>query len=390
MNKKNRIYMSYIKVRTFSGQTASSELLKTIISETDYDLKFINLYSFNRVSKNAIHAAFTWLIQTIKTTPSILSLLVSSKTILYINLGQGFFSFFRVLWWYLPVKLLKRKMPVIISLNGHSFMHWDKKSTKSILFRLILNSTKYVTVVGPNQQEGLLKIGVQKQKILIVPNTLDADFLTKDVIINKQKYIPNEPISLLFLSLLVESKGYPEYLEAIYEIASEHPEVQLNAILCGPLTRTTFCNRFNTAYEAEEWIESTILKINTIQPLKVNVKWIKGASGLAKNQVYQNAQIFVLPTYYPNEAQPLVLLEAMASGCAVITTYAGEISSTLSEDEAIMLKTVSSSSVAKAILEFADSEEKRLSCSLNGWILANKKYSISTYKENWVKIFDAC
>jgi glycosyltransferase involved in cell wall biosynthesis len=58
---------------------------------------------------------------------------------------------------------------------------------------------------------------------------------------------------------------------------------------------------------------------------RIQLEWIRGARGAEKQALFEQAQIFVLPTQYPVEAQPLAVLEAMAHGCAIVTTDVGEL-----------------------------------------------------------------
>ena len=58
-----------------------------------------------------------------------------------------------------------------------------------------------------------------------------------------------------------------------------------------------------------------------------NVVSYKGCLyGDDKSQELKNADLFVFPTYYPNECFPLVLLEAMAHGLPCVSTNEGAIS----------------------------------------------------------------
>ena len=98
---------------------------------------------------------------------------------------------------------------------------------------------------------------------------------------------------------------------------------KVDAVLCGRLVASEYSSGRVGEREAEKWIVERIERINRTE--RVRVRWVKGAIGSEKAALFRKADLFVLPTRYAVEAQPLVLLEAMASGCAIVTTSIGEI-----------------------------------------------------------------
>jgi glycosyltransferase involved in cell wall biosynthesis len=52
-------------------------------------------------------------------------------------------------------------------------------------------------------------------------------------------------------------------------------------------------------------------------------RWFGPVYGVEKETFYEGVDVFVFPSAYANEAQPLVLLEALAQGAAVLTTDRG-------------------------------------------------------------------
>lgn len=385
-----KIYISYIKVATFSGQTAATILIKKLLSGKDYEFQDIYLFPLKRATKNKMLLIFEWILNTLSTIPAIFSLLFAKRATLYINLGQGYFSFFRILWWYVPIRMMKRKLPVIISLNGHSFVNWSNTGNKTILFKQILNSAKIITVVGNVQKSKLVEIGIDADKVKIVPNTIDSEPVNQQFALHKQRDISSKPVEILFLSLLVESKGYPEYLEALLLLAKSGSKLKMNAILCGPLIKTKHCTRFKTINESKKWIAETIDEINNIRDSNIKVRYIPGAKGTKKQALFNASHIFVLPTQYPNEAQPLVILEALASGCALITTNAGEIPSTITNKEAIILNPITPENIAKAIRTYIENDEMRIKKVNSGLKTYNEKYSLEIYQKNWIQLFSYC
>jgi glycosyltransferase involved in cell wall biosynthesis len=115
-----------------------------------------------------------------------------------------------------------------------------------------------------------------------------------------------------------------------------------------------FDARFTTAASVTNWIAE---KIDRIGPERVT--WVKGAVEERKRNLYICAHIFVFPSRYAVEAQPLVLLEAMAAGCAIITTRVGEIERILGPNEAYFLNRADAAELTEAIALLARDSELR-------------------------------
>jgi glycosyltransferase involved in cell wall biosynthesis len=77
--------------------------------------------------------------------------------------------------------------------------------------------------------------------------------------------------------------------------------------------------------------------------------------------LFREADLFVLPTRYAVEAQPLVLLEAMASGCAIITTSVGEIPTILDEASAVFLRKGTADELSATLARLA-AEPETIGC----------------------------
>lgn len=109
-------------------------------------------------------------------------------------------------------------------------------------------------------------------------------------------------VNLLFLSNHLPGKGYQELLEAIQSMA--------------PDQRARFSFHFAGGFEDESSKSEFLGRIATLE----GVTYHGTVSGENKRRLLYAAHLFCLPTYYPYEGQPISILEAYASGCAVITT----------------------------------------------------------------------
>lgn len=218
-------------------------------------------------------------------------------------------------------------------------------------------------------------------------NTCLLSPIAKTELLQKQKSLfseSNNPLTILYLSSLIETKGYVEFVEAIRQL-SVNSKIYINAILCGKITIINERdNKFQNDTLAREWIESQIQIINQSNCVRLN--WIDGAIGEEKTKLFRQAQFFVLPSRYRSEAQPIAILEAIASGCAVITTKIGEISTTLTEETAIFLDNNSSFAIESAILKLCHNPALRENLALNGIKLFEQRFSYHKHIEKWEEL----
>jgi glycosyltransferase involved in cell wall biosynthesis len=154
-----------------------------------------------------------------------------------------------------------------------------------------------------------------KPKIRVVSNGLPF-VVTVPV---EPKTLPGdqpEPIRLLFLSNLIESKGYLDLLEAVHILVS-HYGLNTRCHFCGAFwTNPSDDVRVKSAEQAQKLFESYVRE----QGLQEYVECRGPVSGAAKIDEFRQAHFFVLPTNYDNEGQPVSIIEAMAYGNVVIST----------------------------------------------------------------------
>ncbi|MDB4423415.1 glycosyltransferase family 4 protein [bacterium] len=195
------------------------------------------------------------------------------------------------------------------------------------------------------------------------------------------KHDSEEPVvRVLMLSSLIDTKGYPEYLEALEDM-SIHTDIRIRATLCGPLTITPYSERFTSIVSARAWIDDKVKAINASN--NIQVEWIEGARGKVKQVLFEQAQIFVLPSRYKVEAQPLAVIEAMSWGCAIVTSAVGELPSTVDETSAIILPSPDSVSVCHAVKQLCEDTSFRKNLGLGALRRFNQKFSRNLYIKSW-------
>ena len=299
---------------------------------------------------------------------------------IHLSLGLTRFALLRDYVALICASLFARgRVRKVVALHGSVFTEWPTNSLNAQLLRSVIRCVGCVTCVGSSHRQALINLGVPSGKIEIVPNSCEYDGIEESDVTEKQAS-SDQPLECLFLSSLTDTKGYPEYLEALEMIGSVDG-APIHAVLCGPIMMDAYRKRFETYDEAKVWIEQKVASINESD--RVQVEWIPGARGSGKKALFEQAQIFVLPTQYPVEAQPLAVIEAMAHGCAIVTTDAGELLSTVNDESAIVLSAPTSDSVKQSIISLAEDEQLRLRLSQAALNQFKLKFNRERYVQRW-------
>jgi glycosyltransferase involved in cell wall biosynthesis len=154
-----------------------------------------------------------------------------------------------------------------------------------------------------------------ESKIRVVPNGLPF-VVTAPVDSKTLPADPSEPVRLVFLSNLIESKGYLDLLEAVHILVSQY-DLNVRCHFCGVFfTNPSDDVRVKSVEHGRKLFEDYVRE----QGLQEHVEYRGTVSGSAKIDELKRAHFFVLPTAYNNEGQPVSIIEAMAYGNVVIST----------------------------------------------------------------------
>lgn len=303
-----------------------------------------------------------------------------------LNLGQTRISMIRE---GLPFRVLAHLRPRarrIVSLHGSVFMSWQPNQSITNDFLKVLKHAHKVTVLGPNQRAHLIHLGLPAECIEILCNTSNIPEVTQEHINTKfRSQKSTTPFNVLFLSNLIVSKGYLVYLNALKRLSLRSDLPPISAVLCGPLKVSEFSSNFNNEKQARDDIKAIIDE--TQQSGRVTVQWIEGAHGHAKIELYRHSHLFVFPSQYPVEAQPLVLLEAMASGCAIVTSTVGEIPYTMGK-VGLLLDRVTDESVAEAMAQSIHEYSVTATNATAALDRYRAYYAIGVHMKQWGKLIE--
>jgi glycosyltransferase involved in cell wall biosynthesis len=376
------VWLGFDRPLTFSGQSGSSELMISGLEARGWTCRVVQFPALDRTIRVKLIRYLAYAYRVAAGSASLLRIVLRRNAVLHLNLPQSIASFAKMGPAFVLTSILRPSQRRIVSLNGSVFVGWDRDQKEAKIFRFLLSRASVVTVVGEQQRERLAELGVPRSSIMVMTNTCEFDAITEAAVRRKHANVGGA-VNVLHLSLLIESKGYPEFLEAL-EVLGRTSSARIRAILCGPLHFSSYCRRFLDPESKESWILDQMARIAKHD--NVEAQWIRGAAGAEKQRLMQEAEIFVFPSTFPVEAQPLVLLEAMANGCAIICSTVGEIPSTVNSDCAIMLPNPTTEAVADAIATLVGDPERRLRMGLAARLRFEAIFSHPAHIDKWQEI----
>lgn len=375
-HKLRKVWFQFAALPGFSGQQEASRLIYSNLEASIWSVHLLPMPAFKR--DGGIKSFVQYVTNLVRSWCAGYAITLERRPLLHLNIGQTAVSLMRDVVPALLAFSWRRRRRVVVSIHGSNFMAWQDEALLTRCFIAFIKRAELVTVLGLRQTQRLEKLGVHPDRIRIVQNTTDGVAISGAELFSKHNEA--RTIRVLYLSSLIDSKGYPEFLEGLLMLA-RRTQIPIAATLCGPIVLSQFGMRFSNISEAEEWINLIIGETN--QSNSVRITWIKGAKGADKWALYKNAHIFVFPSRYQVEAQPLVLVEAMACGCTIITSAVGEIPTILSPSEALFLTTTTGPEVADKIQSLVDNRELRLGLAEAALQRFNSELSLQRYSDTW-------
>lgn len=219
----------------------------------------------------------------------------------YIPSGQTTISYFRDTGFILLAKLFGKK--VICHLRGGNFKNWYN-STSGLTKFAVKQIQKKVDgqIVLGNNLRPLYNWMMPENHIHVVPNGSDYPTIPKNGKVS-------DNIKILFLGNFIGTKGVLMLLKASPMVYEKHKNVE-------------FLFAGNWRDEPTKIEFENFLKENPAIPVKVIGPVLKQD----KFDLLSNVDIFVFPTFYPNEGHPWVIVEAMSAGLPIISTDHAAIS----------------------------------------------------------------
>jgi len=261
---------------------------------------------------------------------------------------------------------------MITHLHGGAGMRRLMRGRTGLLRRLngfFLRRTGANIVLGERHLD--VYAGASPSDLLhVVPNFAQPELFSNAEAI-RRKFASTAPLRVLFLSNLLPGKGHVELLRAFQSLDAT--------------TRQALRIDFAGGFESDEDRQAFLGDISA----HPEVRYHGTVGGEKKQELFAAAHVFCLPTYYPYEGQPISILEAYASGCAVITTDHSGIFDTFTDGTNGHAVEKQSAASLAAVLERIVSDPSHLEgIALNNHELAREQYTTRRYNANLLAVVD--
>lgn len=304
----------------------------TISSENVGHFSFKKVFSFLKVYKN---------VSTIK-----------KSDVIYTTPGQTFFGVAKYIPFYFYCLLYKKRY--IIHIHGNHLGNEFKSLTgfKKWFFSYFIKKAS-AGIVLSNSLSNNFDFLLNQDKVFVVEN-FAQDELTQMESINK----PKDKLRLLYLSNLMEEKGILDFLDTLILLRNEG--VDFSADIAGKIED-----------------ESEFIIKNKFCELEGLVNYHSVVFGEAKIKLLKESNVFILPTYYRMEGQPISLIEAMATGNIIVTTKFSGIPDIISEENGYFIQPKNPQSIFESLINI----DKNLEQQIDKYSNVNIQYVKANFTE---------
>jgi glycosyltransferase involved in cell wall biosynthesis len=167
--------------------------------------------------------------------------------------------------------------------------------------RILLNRMDHVTAVSDAIRERILKLGLDKDHVSVLPNAIDENHFNglERIAARRTLGIPIDKPVMLYVGSLIPRKGVCDLIRAAPSVLASVPDLLIYIVGSG--LRAIELHKL-----ARELVIQDSVNFIGARPSDEISKWMAAAD------------VFVLPSY--SEGRPTVVIEAMAAGTPVLAT----------------------------------------------------------------------
>lgn len=266
----------------------------------------------------------------------------------YITTAQSKKGFIRD---YAIISLFKLfKVKVIAHQYGANYHQLIDALDKREMNRLkkMLNYVSFVIVEGEYMKNQYSFLEDYEKKVKVIPNGLPN--VGKSAMRSKF-YLKKEPFIMYYLSNLIWSKGYFDVLQAVDLLINKYKKT-VQCVFAGAFMASVDDEKpgISNKEDFDKYVKEHCLEDV--------VSYFPGMYGEQKDETFLKSNVFLLPSYYINEGQPVSIIEAMAYGCVPIVTEYRHIPMMVNTSNGCFVNPKDPQQIAETIVYLMDHQEE--------------------------------
>jgi glycosyltransferase involved in cell wall biosynthesis len=214
---------------------------------------------------------------------------------------------------------------------------------------------------------------IPPEKQFVIPNTIEESIRLTDNELNQKRVARQQRtvFRMLYLGSMTASKGWADGVRAVEILTRQNVPIQFD--LVGRWESDEAKIAFSD-YITHHGLSKTVLHHGAVS----NRSQIKA--------LFAEADAFILPTYYPTEAQPLTIIEALNTGTPVITTRHAGIPEMIDQNvEGFFVEPKQPEAIAAAVQQITSFEDWR-SMSEAARDRFNRQFEPGLVRSSWLKL----
>ena len=350
--KKNKTYKILLISPSFESKGGVSDFCRMLVNHLNPGFQVRQLNVGNFPGNNNILKRTCAPVQTIFKLFG--NLLKSGLDVIHINPSFKILSLIRDSFYLIIIKSFRLGKKTLVFFHG-----WDDHLSEKLInnflyrtiFRFIYGNVRFIFVLSKANKKQLEKLGIEPKNILVT-TTMYEQMDTKI----KYSREGNGRVYILFMSRFLREKGI--FIAAdVGRLLLENGYKNFKLIFAGDGPENENIKRYISKYKLRDYSETPGF-----------------VTGDEKQMILDRSDIFLFPTYY-GEGCPVVVLEAMGRGLAIVSTPIGAIPELVKNNEnGFIIRDLEPISFYEAVKRLVDDQELLRTFQENNRKKAQEKY----------------
>ena len=243
------------------------------------------------------------------------------------------------------------RTPLVLHLHGGNYDRFYQSEPRPLraVIRAALGRSKAIIVLSEFQKRQFDFLGQHSPTIVAIRNG-------SPVPVSGPRRAPQGDIHLLYLSNLIEEKGYLDAIEAVRLLKSGDHAYPVKLTLAGAVPYGFARGPSAVIAEMEHRIKAA--------GLETCVSYVGKVAAEEKLALLDRSDIILLPTYYKNEGQPLAIIEGLSRGLPAVTTAWRDLADMVKDEvNGLVVKPKNPQTIADAVIRFRNDASLYEDCS---------------------------